>query len=639
MHKPNDTLNLRFTPWRMFRTLLPQIASVAPKLFTGYVLLFILDAALFPLSIWAMQKLFDRIAELTSNIQGSAIVAGAVSALLLLFALKAAAQIVNGIAYFIAETYDPRSSARLTWLANRKMSRLHPIAFEDPAMLNDIEKAYVGIRFAIRYVNTMLDVLIVYVPQFVCIGIYLFLLRPSLSLAILLVFVPVLLSQLLRARVYASLEDTSAPMRRRADSYAESMLGRTALKQTRLLGGVPYFYRLYRESLDLLITFKRKADARANLLELGVQLLSLIGYFGVMALLVVSLMQGSIGIGAFAAVFASVDRMFALMEELIAGRLAQDTENFGKIRNYLRFMQLPERDDKLHEKTSPIESIDDRPPAIVCDHVSFTYPGSEKKGLVEISFSMRPAETLAVVGANGSGKTTLVRLLTGLYLPSEGAVLHNGVSTCELPPDKLFAGTSAVFQQFRRYRMTLEENVIISEDARTIRKNKIADPRCDSFEQNREYHLMNVLRTAGLEAHNELFPHGSDTMLAREYGGIDLSGGQWQRVAIARGLYRSHGFIVLDEPTAAIDPVEETRLYRQFAEAAIGRTAVIVTHRLGSVRLADRILVLDNGKIAGIGTHEELLGACPIYQKMWEAQARYYTERQKSVKTVTDEVI
>lgn len=120
------------------------------------------------------------------------------------------------------------------------------------------------------------------------------------------------------------------------------------------------------------------------------------------------------------------------------------------------------------------------------------------------------------------------------------------------------------------------------------------------------------------------FPRGYETMLSREFGGVELSGGQWQRVAIARGFYRAHNLIVLDEPTAAIDPLEETRIYRQFVEMTRNKTAVIVTHRLGSARIADRIVVLDKGKITGIGTHEELIRAGGKYAEMFSAQARWY---------------
>ena len=137
---------------------------------------------------------------------------------------------------------------------------------------------------------------------------------------------------------------------------------------------------------------------------------------------------------------------------------------------------------------------------------------------------------------------------------------------------------------------------------------------------------------AGLRLLDEEIPQGYDTMLSREFDGVDLSGGQWQRVAIARGLFREHGFIVLDEPTAAIDPIEETRLYNRFAEIAKDKTAVIVTHRLGSVRLADRIAVMKEGVLVQLGTHEELL-ACPDgeYARLYRAQEQWYKNKPECV--------
>ena len=187
---------------------------------------------------------------------------------------------------------------------------------------------------------------------------------------------------------------------------------------------------------------------------------------------------------------------------------------------------------------------------VTLDDVSYSYPNAERPALSHVSLTLRRGETLAVVGENGSGKSTLIRLLSGLYLPSEGAVLHNGVDTRNIDPGALYQNTSAVFQKYQRYQMTLRENLTISESEK---------PSGDAL-------LGDICHMAGCDPNDTSFTTGYDTMLSREFDGVDLSGGQWQRIAIARGFYRSHNLIILDEPTAAIDPYEETRIYNRFAE-------------------------------------------------------------------------
>lgn len=217
---------------------------------------------------------------------------------------------------------------------------------------------------------------------------------------------------------------------------------------------------------------------------------------------------------------------------------------------------------------------------------------------------------MALVGENGSGKSTLIRLITGLYLPQSGMVMHNNKSTMEFTPKSLFTGISGVFQKYQRYQLSLCNNIIIS----------------DIYaESNYKENINSATVKAGIEPNADIFPDGYGTILSREFDGVDLSGGQWQRVAIARGFYRQHDLIVLDEPTAAIDPVEETKIYKRFAEIAKNNTAVVVTHRLGSIKFADRIIVMQKVRIVGVGSHEELLSICPLYIKMWESQSQYYT--------------
>ena len=239
--------------------------------------------------------------------------------------------------------------------------------------------------------------------------------------------------------------------------------------------------------------------------------------------------------------------------------------------------------------------------------MSFSYPGSETKAVEHVNLTIKPGETIAIVGQNGAGKSTLVKLLTGLYLPTEGTVEIGGIDSRKISSHSIYRGITGIFQKYQRYKLTLQENVQISD-----------------LQTQDQQHLETAVKKADLELDHETFPQGYDTMLSREFDGVDLSGGQWQRVALARGFYRVHDLVVLDEPTAAIDPLEETRIYEKFAELSKDKTAVIVTHRLGSAKIADRIVVMDQGRIVAIGTHDQLMRERGKYAEMYQAQAQWY---------------
>jgi ATP-binding cassette subfamily B protein len=199
--------------------------------------------------------------------------------------------------------------------------------------------------------------------------------------------------------------------------------------------------------------------------------------------------------------------------------------------------------------------------------------------------------------------------MTGLYLPVIGKVTVSGYDTKDLSQKALYENTTAVFQKYQRYQMTLEDNITISET--NIEYNKST--------------LDNVCEIAGINMDKSTFTEEYETMLSREFGGVDLSGGQWQRIAIARGFFREHNLIVLDESTAAIDPYEETRIYKQFAKISKDKSAIIVTHRLGSAKIADRIVVMKNGEVVEMGTHDELVQAGKEYTRLYKAQEQWYS--------------
>jgi len=302
-----------------------------------------------------------------------------------------------------------------------------------------------------------MDVMLFYVPYFIFMGIYLFKLKPILSISLLFVFIPILFSQLVRAKLFSKLEDDSAPLRRKSKYFENCLVGREYLKETRMLGAHSYFMNLFKESLKHMNRLKWKADIKANSIELSMKIISLIGYMAILWLIFDSLMKGHISVGAFAAVFASIDSMFKMMDEAICGRLGYYAKNFGNIQNYLRFLDLPEREEKQSVQEKLIHGD------ITLKDVSFSYPFANHNAVENVNLTIQGGETIAIVGENGSGKSTLIRLITGLYIPKSGRVLHNNKATSEVNSRTLFTDVSGVFQKFQRYQLSLSNNIIISE--------------------------------------------------------------------------------------------------------------------------------------------------------------------------------
>jgi len=583
--------------FRAFITMLPKMVRVSPGLFSIWMISAIVQGIIIGLLAPVMQLFFDRATDYAAGKAGLPFV---VVGLVLLGVVQVGRSAINGFVYFCMTIYYQKADGILSMELHDKINKIAPICFEDTRILDDMNKALQGKEEAVLFTGNILNTFTFYLPYFVIMSVYLFRVKPILVVSLVLVFLPVFLTQIFRTKIFAKAEDESAPIRRKIDYYESCMSGREYFKETRILGAFPYFRKLYADSLALLNKLSFRAATKSDLMKFGVQMLSLGGYVGILLLLLDGLMKEEISVGAFAAIFASVDTMFQLMGQLISDKWGAIARDFGRAQHYLRFLQMPARGGMDVEMPADFD--------IALRDVSFAYPNATRNAVEAVSLTIKDGETFALVGENGSGKTTLVRLITGLYLPDEGEVLYGEASTGEVSMASLFKNTSAVFQKFQRYQMTLRENVGISD--------------VDSMAGDAD--LDAISAQSGLDKDDRSFSDGYDTMLSREFDGVDLSGGQWQRIAIARAFFRRHKLIVLDEPTAAIDPIEETKVYKRFAEISRDKTAIIVTHRLGSVKLADRIVVMKQGRLVEQGTHEELISHNGEYTRLYQSQEQWY---------------
>lgn len=320
---------------------------------------------------------------------------------------------------------------------------------------------------------------------------------------------------------------------------------------------------------------------------------------------------GAFGIGAVTQYIASITKLSGSVSSLI--------KTMGDMRNNASFLKLVfeylDIPNKMYQGSLTVEKRADRDYEIEFRNVSFKYSGSENYALRNVSMKFKIGERLAIVGRNGSGKTTFIKLLCRLYDPTEGEIFLNGINIRKYNYAEYMSVFSVVFQDFKLFAYSLGENVAtkLNYDA------KLAE-QC--------------LINAGFEERLKQLPDGLNTYLYKDFSkkGVDVSGGEAQKIALARALYKNAPFIVLDEPTAALDPIAESEVYSNFDKLVGDKTAVYISHRLSSCRFCDDIAVFDNGQLVQQGNHEKLVSdKNGKYYELWFAQAQYYTENDLSV--------
>ena len=322
-------------------------------------------------------------------------------------------------------------------------------------------------------------------------------------------------------------------------------------------------------------------------------------------------LMGVISIGEFYLYISAITQVISLVRAVF--------ENKNSIDRCLMYQQAYCKIEELAEKSIWIKEREEIHKecgnTLVFEHVTFAYPGTDKQVIDDVSFTLHPGEKLALVGRNGAGKTTLVKLMLGLYKPQKGRILWNGQEIGKLPYEEYIHNFSAVFQDFKLIASSIAENVAMEEvwDEEKVKKS---------------------LYDAGFSSLLASLKEGVFTQLLGNFNqeSVNLSGGEAQKIAIARAFYKEAPILILDEPTAALDPIAEQDIFIVIRKKLQGQSAIFISHRLSSCRICDRILVLDNGKILQDGSHNVLAAKNGLYQTMWKAQKGFYMEEENGAK-------
>ncbi len=433
-------------------------------------------------------------------------------------------------------------------------------------------------------------------------------LQPLLVVVILLALIPTLLAARDSGHITFTSYDMSTADGRRAAYFDGLMMSDGAAKELRLFDLAPWLLAQRQQYAARVIQRRLQAAWQTGKRFVTAAAVSAGAQYLALAFVAYQAATGRITLGDFTLLAAALVAVRQNLSQALAnlGQLLENSLFFSDLDRFFDFRS------KIRSPAAPRPLPSAENYRFVFEEVGFSYTGAARPVFESLSFELRAGEATALVGVNGAGKTTIVKLLTRLYEPERGRILLNGVDIREFPLEAYRALFGVILQDFVRYHLTARENILVA-------KNPASSD---------DLRLQEAARLAQADRVIERLPMDWDTMLGRQFDeqGQALSGGEWQRIALARALYRDAPVLILDEPTAALDAEAEAELFLAYRELTRGKTSLLITHRLNTVRMADRILVLEGGRIIEDGSHQELLRKGGRYCELYTAQASTYTD-------------
>ncbi len=484
-------------------------------------------------------------------------------------------------------------------------SSIDLLAFEAPDFYDQLQRARSqGQWRSLQTVNGLLGVVGALVAT-AALAAALAALQPILLPLVLLGYLPLMLVSSRNSRDLYRFSFGQTPNERQRGYLQRVLTGREPAKEVRAFGLAPFLRRRYDRLYDERIAELRLLARRRTLRSLAGALASALVTAGVVATLAFLYVSDRMTLAATgAAIFGLYQLSGRVRGIYFSATTLYEATLF--IRDYRAFLAL---EPKAENGSAPPAPRSLR--RLSAQNVTFTYPDSARRVLDGVSIEVGAGEVVALVGENGSGKTTFAKIAAGLYQPDSGRVLWDDLDAAEVDPADLRRSVAVIFQDFERYLLPARENIGLGRHERIEELDAI----------------LAASRRADADGFLSRLPEGYETMLGREFsGGYDLSIGQWQRIALARAFFRDAPFVILDEPTAALDARAESRLFERLRELLEGRSVLLISHRFSSVRSADRIYVLDRGRVVEEGSHGELMAAAGLYSELFTLQARAYLD-------------
>lgn len=492
--------------------------------------------------------------------------------------------------------------------------------FEDPEFYDQLERAR---RQTTGRIGLLTQVLVIGQDIFtlISLGAALFIYNPWILLLLVAAVLPAFLGETHFAALAYSLLFRWTPERRQLDYIRYLGASDQSAKEVQMFGLAPWLIDRYRTLADRFFLENKRLSVKKGLVSIGMSIVGTLGYYGAYVHILWNAVGGAITLGTLTFLAASFARSRDHIQRMLL-TVSSIYEQCLYLKDLFDFFAVQPTIKSVPGAPLVATPIRD---GFVFENVGFKYAGSDRWAVRNVSFHLRPGERLALVGENGAGKTTLTKLLARLYDPSEGRILLDGRDLREYDLASVRRAIGVIFQDFVRYDLRFDENIGVGEISAV--SSYLDKQRAGTDNGDGAAHGAIVAAAEKSLATTLLprLPEGYRQMLGRRFeGGVDLSGGEWQKIALARAYMRDAQVLILDEPTAALDARAEYEVYKRFSELVAGRMAVIISHRFSTVRIADRLIVLKEGRVIEEGTHNQLMARAGLYAELFQLQAEGY---------------